>query len=193
MIQLASKSPRRAQLLRQIGVPHTLVDVDVVEQQAADEKPSDYVRRLALNKASAGFNAMPLVPTLGADTIVCCDQHVLEKPVDRDDCLRMLRMLCGRTHQVMTGVAMVINAAEVLVEHAVTDVEFGYIDDNMMRDYWATGEPRDKAGAYAIQGYGGVFVRAIHGSYSNVVGLPIELVSDMLTRFKLPFWVKIPS
>lgn len=186
-ILLASKSPRRRELLSQIGVGYITAKVNVPEQLMIGEKAEDYVRRLALDKSRAGSKVQPELPSLGADTIVCCDDVILEKPADRDDCLRMLRMLSNRSHKVMTSVAICFGDTE-WVECSTTEVSFRKIADEEIEHYWQTGEPSDKAGSYAIQGMGAVFVTKLNGSYSGVVGLPIEIVSAMLSTLGIPIW-----
>ena len=187
MIQLASKSPRRKELLEQIGVPFVVVEANVPEVMENGEQPISYVERLAHAKASAGVGLRPGRLTLGADTIVVCGEQVLEKPVDYVDFNRMLKTLSGCTHQVITAVALVDGMRSRLA-HEVTEVEFGEISDQQIRAYWASGEPHDKAGGYGIQGLGAVFVERISGSFSNVVGLPLTLVSRMLGEFGCPIW-----
>lgn len=191
-IQLASKSPRRRELLGQIGVRYRTVDVDVPEEHEAGESPEAYVSRLALSKARAGahqstdgqvFNG----PTLGADTIVVCGDEILEKPQNFDDFKRMMSVLSGGLHRVMTAVALCKDGRELL-DCSSTQVRFRDISEDEMFEYWQTEEPRDKAGGYAIQGLGAVFVIEIIGSYSGVVGLPIETLSPMLAEFSIPVW-----
>ncbi|MFL0810163.1 MAG: Maf family nucleotide pyrophosphatase [Agarilytica sp.] len=187
MLQLASKSPRRRELLDQIGVPYKVVSVDVPELRHAHESPQAYVSRLALDKSRAGVRAFPGAPTLGADTIVCKDDQVLEKPKDFGDFKNMMRLLSGGSHVVITSIAMSDGEQECLTT-ASTQVRFRDIRDEEIERYWLTGEPKDKAGGYAIQGFAAVFVSEIHGSYSNVVGLPIETLSPLLAEFDIPIW-----
>jgi len=186
-ILLASKSPRRRELLSQIGVGYITADVDVPEQHNPTELPEAYVRRLAMDKSKAGSKVRPDLPSLGADTVVCCDDVIFEKPANLADCKRMLSMLSDRTHKVMTGVAVCFGGQQ-WVECSITEVKFRAISDNEIEAYWASGEPCDKAGAYAIQGLGAVFVTNLNGSYSGVVGLPIEIVSSMLSKLEIPIW-----
>lgn len=180
---LASQSPRRRELLTQLGYTFEIVAADIPEIPAADETPRDYALRIALEKARAGApNAKNAWPVLGADTDVVLDGRILGKPADEADAVRMLRALSGRSHEVYSAVAIVQNLrAETVL--SVTEVQFGEISDAAARAYWATGEPKGKAGAYAIQGLGAQFVRAIHGSYSGVVGLPLHETCDLLKRF----------
>jgi len=186
-IQLASQSPRRRELLTQIGVRYKVVRVYVPERRGPGELARDYVERLALDKARAGLEASPGMPTLGADTIVCCDEDVLEKPLDQNDCVRILTRLSGREHCVMTAIAFCAEGRE-RVEVSETRVSFREISRQEMTRYWETGEPRDKAGSYAIQGMGAVFVQRLEGSYSGVVGLPIEVVSKVLDESGIAVW-----
>ncbi len=190
LLYLASKSPRRRELLRQIGVPFQVLEVDVAEVRGPHELPEAYVQRLAADKARAG-GSRTRAPTLGADTIVVCDRHVLEKPVDEADAIAMLMRLSGRRHRVMSAVSL-YSPARQRTRLAVTEVQFRPLQESECRAYWRTGEPRDKAGAYAIQGFGAVFVESIRGSYSGVVGLPIEqtwrLLQDFRQEFELPCW-----
>ena len=187
---LASASPRRRELLRQIGVNFTVIKASIDEVRAADETPADFVLRMAREKASAGFCRVPAdrsVVVLAADTIVVLGQEVLGKPVDAPDAERMLLALSGNTHQVMTAVALTDGQ---LTEQALvaSEVRFCSLSRAQIRTYWQTGEPLDKAGAYAIQGYGGIFVQSLKGSYSAVVGLPLFETADLLQRFGIPVW-----
>ncbi len=191
-LQLASKSPRRRELLDQIGVRYSVVDVNVPELRAHDESPEAYVCRLAKDKASAGIAHYPDLPTMGADTIVVAQGgEILEKPADEEVFYRMMRKLSGSDHQVMTAVAVAYNDRDdirLVCDCSVTNVVFRDIQESEMRAYWQSGEPQDKAGGYAIQGCGAVFVKRIEGSYSGVVGLPIEVVSPMLQKIHVPVW-----
>ena len=195
-LYLASQSPRRRELLQQIGVSHQVVSADVVEVPRTQESPSDYVQRLAREKAEAGLASvkrlmLPPKPVLGADTIVVINNEILEKPQSPEHAAEMLRKLAGATHQVMTAVAM---TADTLVEKrceiklSVTDVVFRPLSEQEIATYWRSGEPRDKAGGYAIQGLGAVFVQQIRGSYTGVVGLPIEQTVLLLDEFSVPYW-----
>lgn len=174
MLILASQSPRRVEILRQAGIPFVVRFVPVDETPLSQETPEDYVRRLAETKARA-------VPTeadeivLGADTTVVLDQEILAKPVDVDDARRMLGLLSGRRHDVLTGICL-RRGEEVICDHAVTEVWFAPMSGQEIDDYVKTGEPMDKAGAYAVQGAASKFIRRIEGCYFNVVGLPIALV-----------------
>ncbi|RYD93683.1 MAG: septum formation inhibitor Maf [Sphingobacteriales bacterium] len=185
---LASASPRRAELLRQIGVRFDVQVANVPEILDAGEAPYDYVSRLALAKARA-LALTSVLPVRGADTVVVCDGQVLEKPRDAEHGQAMLLQLSNRRHQVMTGVALVVKSgAEIVTQSLVvsTDVFFGPITAEQARAYWQTTEPQDKAGGYAIQGLGAMFVERIEGSYSNVVGLPLYETAQLLRAFAVP-------
>ncbi len=185
---LASASPRRRELLTQIGVRFECCAPDLPEHRLPGETAETYVRRLALEKALAGFKrAGARRATLGADTAVVYADHILGKPCDEADALRMLMLLSGRRHRVMTAVALV-DAQRSESRVVTTEVEFQVLDESMCRRYWASGEPRDKAGAYAIQGLGAIFVTKISGSYSSVVGLPLAETAALLVQFGVPLW-----
>lgn len=181
-LQLASQSPRRAELLTQIGVQFRVVNANTDETPAFGEAPYALVERLAGQKAQAGFAASPGLPTLGADTLVICDGQIFGKPKDEDDALRMLTQLSGREHEVVTAVAVCNSeSVERLLVHSF--VHFIELSPAEIRAYWRSGEPQDKAGAYAIQGLGAIFVSAIRGSYSNIVGLPLYETAALLRQF----------
>jgi len=181
-IRLASKSPRRQELLTQLQIDFCLVDVEVDETPFANENPADYVRRLAIEKAQAGGLKAGLdLPVLGADTIVVIDNQILGKPRSQQDCLAMLTLLSGRSHQVMTSVA-IVSAKGQVSDLIITDVTFRDILDAEKLQYWQTGEPCDKAGGYGIQGLGGKFVQRINGSYYAVVGLPLMETERLLAQ-----------
>ena len=179
MLILASASPRRAELLRNAGIPFTVVPAHVREEPLPNETPLDYVQRLAHDKASAIFASRPEDAVLGADTVVVVDEHLLEKPIDADDAARMLRLLSGRTHQVITGVC-VIAPGFARTEAEVTQVTFSQLSNDEIAAYVETGEPMDKAGAYAIQGIASRWAQRIEGCYFNVVGLPLPRVYRLL-------------
>ncbi|MBJ9976181.1 septum formation inhibitor Maf [Pseudomonas sp. S75] len=187
-LYLASGSPRRRELLAQIGVRFTPIDAPVDETPLPSETPQAYVERLALAKAAAGFAALqgPGV-VLGADTAVVLDGTILGKPTDREHALAMLGDLSGREHQVLTGVA-VTDGQRSSSLCVATQVRFRAISFDEAWRYWASGEPLDKAGGYAIQGLGAVFVSAIAGSYSAVVGLPLSETAELLEQFAIPCW-----
>jgi len=184
MIYLASHSPRRAELLKQIGVPFSLVNASIEEKVKAGESAEEYVSRLAVEKAQAGFeNSDRIKPVLGADTIVVIDQQILEKPADQHDAKKMLQLLSGRTHQVFTAIALV-DSQSVKTQRVKTDVSFKVLAAQEIDEYWLTGEPLDKAAGYAIQGIAGKFVTNICGSYSAVVGLPLYETEQLIKEFK---------
>jgi len=187
MLVLASASPRRQELLRNAGISFVVQPADVDETPLAGESPRDCAERLAREKALAVWRLRPQDLVLGADTIVVVEDTILGKPVDADDAGRMLRMLSGRVHRVITGVCLVkaVAGQAPLVSEAKTSSEttlvtMSDISDDEIRDYVATGEPMDKAGAYAIQGMASRWIPRIEGDYSNVVGLPVALVYRML-------------
>ncbi len=194
-LQLASKSPRRRELLDQIGVRYKTVDVDVPELREASETPQAYVSRLALSKSETGAQSYPGLPTLGSDTIVVCDGEVLEKPASFDDFKRIMAMLSASSHSVITAVAISVAdengrllGGKTRSDSSTTTVSFRGISDVEVEEYWQTGEPQDKAGGYAIQGLGATFVKEIHGSYSGVVGLPIETLVPLLGDYGIKVW-----
>lgn len=176
-IVLASASPRRSELLRAAGINFTIRVADVDETLWPDESPPSYVARLAATKALAV--ARPGEIVLGADTTVVIGHEIAGKPVNIDDAKRMLRLLSGQWHEVLTGVSLV-RSGEVTTEVAVTRVKFAAMSEAEIDWYATSGEPDDKAGAYAIQGLASRFIERIEGSYSNVVGLPLETVYRML-------------
>jgi septum formation protein len=176
---LASASPRRAELLRNAGISFTVEPAHIPEQPMPDEAPLEYAKRLARDKARAIFERHPDNVVLGADTIVVVDEHLLEKPRDKPDAARMLRLLSGRAHEVITGVCVVAPAFE-RTDAEVTEVRFSALSETEIVGYIATGEPMDKAGAYAIQGIASRWVERIDGCYFNVVGLPVPRVSRMI-------------
>jgi septum formation protein len=179
---LASTSPRRRELLQQIGLAFSVLKVDVDESVREGELPADYVRRLASEKARAGLAQIDAGVVVAADTSVVLDDEVLGKPASAEEAMVMWGRLSGRTHQVLTGVA-VGDARHVEVEVVSTRVHFRTLERAEMMAYWQSGEPGDKAGGYAIQGRGAIFVDAIEGSYSNVVGLPLTEVAALLAQF----------
>lgn len=182
-LYLASGSPRRQELLTQLGVSFERIVTGIEEKRAEGESAQQYVSRLAREKAQAGVASVPRdLPVLGADTIVILNGEVLEKPRDADHASRMLRKMSGQTHQVMTAVALA-DSQNVLDCLVVTDVTFRVLTDDEITAYIASGEPMDKAGAYGIQGLGGCFVRKINGSYHAVVGLPLVETYELLSNF----------
>ena len=181
-LTLASSSPRRRQLLEMLGMPVRVHAPNIAEVRRVVETPVDYVERLAREKALS----VPGALVLGADTTVVVRDEILEKPTDTADAFRMLQKLQGRTHQVVTSVALV--AAEALHQATdVTNVTFRRLSDPFLKAYIATGEPMDKAGAYGIQGYGAALVERIEGDFFSVMGLPIRLVLGLLEQAGHPY------
>ncbi|WP_444925723.1 Maf family protein [Microbulbifer sp. TRSA002] len=187
---LASGSPRRAELLAQIGVPFSQLSPAVVEQRQPAESPLEYIERLAHDKAVAGFQAADSPQglwSLGADTVVMAGERLLEKPQDFADFESMMLALSGVEHSVFTAVCLRSQDRQFsrVVE---TRVRFRHLSRAQIADYWSTGEPVDKAGGYGIQGFGAALVEAFSGSYSNVVGFPLEAVVPMLDHAGIPYW-----
>jgi nucleoside triphosphate pyrophosphatase len=186
---LASASPRRAELLRAAGYEFGIHAVEIDERSRTGESPVEYVQRLAQEKSAGAFKelsegeASTLV--LGADTAVVIGSEILGKPRDVEDAARMLRLLSGRTHQVLTGVCLV-NAERSVSHVEISDVTFARLTEDQIAWYVSSGEGRDKAGGYAIQGLAARFIPRIEGSYSNVVGLPIASVDDLIHRLTTP-------
>ena len=180
MIVLASASPRRQELLRNAGIRFTVQPADIDERVQPGESARDCAERLAREKALAVFRKHPQDFVLGADTVVTIDCLILGKPRNNADAARMLRMLLGRTHSVITGVCLAKGSSKVWVGSESTLVTMCEISEEEIRDYVAGGEPMDKAGAYAIQGRASRWIPRIEGDYSNVVGLPVALVYSML-------------
>ncbi len=178
---LASRSPRRAELLTAAGIAFDVHAVEIDERPGDGEAPAAYVERLAIEKAQAVFALHPSDTVLGADTTVVVDGRMLGKPEDRAEALSMLRALSGRAHDVFTGVA-IVNPDGVYSGVERTRVWFDAVTDEDISWYVDSGEPMDKAGAYAIQGLASRFIPKIEGSYTNVVGLPVALVSSILKR-----------
>jgi len=195
MLVLASASPRRQELLHNAGIPFTVQAADIDETPLPAETPHACAERLAREKALAVWRSRPQDLVLGADTIVVVDDTILGKPCDADDAARMLRLLSNRMHRVITGVCVVAPAnasqgkpgtenRELRTASETTLVTMTAISDVEIRDYVATGEPMDKAGAYAIQGIASRWIPRVEGDYSNVVGLPVALVYRMLQEQK---------
>lgn len=182
---LASSSPRRAEILRATGWPFEVAAANVDESARDGEGPIEYVERLACEKAEAIAEGRRSGLVLGADTVVVAAGLVLGKPTDEDDARRMLRLLGGKWHDVLSGVALVrAETNEVLVAHELTRVRFAALSDAEIDWYVSTGETADKAGAYAIQGRAALFIEEIEGDYWNVVGLPIRLVYKLMQESK---------
>ena len=189
-LYLASGSPRRRELLTQIGVPFTAVSADIDETPLAHETPSAYVERLARSKAEAGRRALHADVdgcVLGADTAVVLDGRILGKPLDQAEAMTMLLSLSGREHEVLTAIA-VLDGQRCESRVVSSRVRFRSITEQEAAAYWASGEPRDKAGGYGIQGLGAVFVAGLEGSYSAVVGLPLCETAELLGHFGIPCW-----
>jgi septum formation protein len=189
-IYLASGSPRRRELLQQIGVSFRVVGADLDETAFQGESPLAYVSRLAQAKAGVGWERscdLGAAPVLAADTAVVLDAKILGKPADMNDAMAMLLKLSGRAHQVLTAVALRTAAGtEVKVSHSA--VTFRSVDPSEARAYWETGEPSDKAGAYAIQGYAAIFISDLKGSYSGVMGLPLFETAALLKAAGVMCW-----
>jgi septum formation protein len=199
-IYLASRSPRRRDLLKQIGVPFELLllredlrrGVDVDETPMADESAGVYVLRIARLKAEMAvrqiaYRNLPQKPVLAADTTVVFDGEIIGKPDDAEHAARMLRSLSGREHQVLTAVAIALRE-QIETQISVSSVCFRELSDADVRRYCASGEPLDKAGAYAIQGRAGAFVTRITGSYSGIMGLPLAETVELLQKFNVPLY-----
>jgi len=187
---LASASPRRHELLAQIGVRFHVVNIDVDESPLAEENPEDYVQRVALAKAQAGLESLADecdAIVLGGDTSVICDGKVFGKPTSREHALKMLMALSGGEHEVYSAIS-VVSAARQVTRLVKTKVLFRVLSEQECEAYWQTGEPQGKAGGYAIQGLGSVFVAGIEGSYSGVVGLPVAETAQLLSDFDVPVW-----
>ncbi|HEV2229730.1 MAG TPA: Maf family protein [Steroidobacteraceae bacterium] len=179
LLTLASVSPRRRELLEQIGVAHVVSGADIDESVRPGEAPADYVVRMACAKALAVHARGGGLPVLAADTTVVIDGLILAKPRDRADCLAMLGRLSGRSHQVLTAVALA-TAAGVAFRLSASEVRLRAVTAQECAAYWETGEPRDKAGGYAIQGRGALFIEHLSGSYSGVMGLPLFETGQLL-------------
>lgn len=188
---LASASPRRRELLMQIGVPFSVLSVSIDETPAQAEPPDVYVQRLAREKALAGLALLDDASAcvLGADTTVVLDQQIVGKPADKADALKTLLALSGGEHEVMTAVALA-SPSGCVVRLVTSKVRFRTIRSEEAEAYWASGEPQDKAGSYAIQGWGAVFVSALEGSYSGVVGLPLCETAQLLDAHGIEYWTK---
>jgi septum formation protein len=181
---LASASPRRTELLRQLGVPHEVRPASIDESLRAGEPAEAYVRRMAVTKAGSVRSQLPV---LGADTSVIVDEDVLGKPGDLEAARAMLARLSGREHIVLSAVALA-HAGAVALRLSRTTVRFRVLGSAEIDAYWATGEPGDKAGSYAIQGFGSVFVESLSGSHSGVVGLPLFETAQLLAEAGVPVW-----
>lgn len=192
---LASGSPRRRELLTQIGVPFTVVSAAIDETPLVNEPATAYVERLARAKAAAGRAALGEVSgvcVLGADTAVILDGQILGKPLDQADALAMLMALSGREHEVITAIA-VLDGERCEVRQVSSRVRFRTLSIEEATAYWHSGEPQDKAGGYAIQGLAAVFVAGLNGSYSAVVGLPVCETAELLGQFGIPCWQNLTA
>jgi septum formation protein len=187
MIRLASASPRRRELLTQIGVQYVVTVPHVDETPAPGERPHDYVQRISRSKAEVVWSNDRSLPVLSADTTVVLDGTMFGKPADRAEAMDMLARLSGRTHDVLTAVA-VAHAGGLGIRMSVSEVRFRTLTAEECADYWETGEPRDKAGGYAIQGLAAVFVESMTGSYSGVMGLPLFETAALLREAGVPTW-----
>ena len=183
-IYLASGSPRRQELLDQIGIRYRTVQNNVAENPEPEEAAGDFALRIAIDKVKAARKDLSDKVVLSADTVVCLDDNILGKPRDQKQAIEMLRGLSGRQHQVLTAVA-VMSAVNDKLETclSVSEVTFRELHDDDVNWYWQTGEPVDKAGAYAIQGKGAMFIRHLAGSYSGVMGLPLYETAELLRQF----------
>ena len=189
LVCLASVSPRRRELLARIGVPHIVVGADIDETAQIGEAPRDYVLRMARQKALTVRERGESLPVLAADTTVVLDDVIYGKPRDREDGLAMLGRLSGRTHAVLTAVALA-DARGVAVQLSVSTVRFRDLSLQECAEYWETGEPLDKAGGYAVQGAAAVFIESLSGSYSGVMGLPLFETAGLLRAAGVPYWEK---
>lgn len=187
VLRLASASPRRRQLLELIGVPHVVLPADIDETPRTAEPPGEYVVRLAREKAAAIWAVAQDLPVLAADTTVVVDQEILGKPESEAQAHDMLGKLSGREHVVHTGVALIASGAQQ-VALSSTLVKFSALTREQIHAYWQSGEPQGKAGAYAIQGLGAVFVAGIAGSYTGVMGLPLFETAQLLRAAGIPVW-----
>ncbi|MDA7853100.1 Maf-like protein [Porticoccaceae bacterium] len=186
---LASASPRRSELLYQIGVRFSVLSADIDESSQPGESPTDYVARLALEKARVGFSRQDgQLPSLGADTIVVCDGQIFGKPRDQAHAATMLMALSGKVHEVFSAVAIAQGPCSSS-RLSKTSVRFRTISETECLTYWQSGEPEGKAGGYAIQGRGAVFAQHIAGSYTGVVGLPVAETAEILGEFGIPMWL----
>jgi septum formation protein len=198
MIYLASKSPRRTELLQQIGVKHKIIDIEVDENISSSNSPQENVRALSVLKCQEGVRKVITddvgsFPVLAADTIVVLGDKVFGKPESESDAISMLLKLSGKTHIVMTAVTVGIISKDQAKFHTInvaSNVEFAKLTEIDCKEYCKTNEPFDKAGGYGIQGYGSAFIKKIDGSYSNIVGLPIHEVVELFKELGISYWNK---
>ncbi|NRP58645.1 nucleoside triphosphate pyrophosphatase [Marinobacterium sp. xm-d-564] len=188
-VVLASQSPRRLELLKQIGISPEVHPAHIDETPLSEETPEDYVNRLARNKAEAVAQHYPGALVIGSDTSVVIDNQILGKPESSDHFFTMFKRLSGAQHQVMTAVA-ISDGQQTRSEVVITQVSFYPVNKREMERYWLSGEPQDKAGGYGIQGLGALFVKEIKGSYSAVVGLPIAETGKILEKFGFSAWTQ---
>jgi septum formation protein len=181
-VVLASSSPRRKEILDAVGWPYEAIVAGIDESVQSNEEPAAYVQRLALSKAEAVAERLQSGLVLGADTTVVVDNQILGQPADDEDARRMLKLLNGKWHEVLTGVAVVRVGGESLVDYETTRVRFAEMTEQEIDWYIATGEARGKAGAYGIQGAAGLFIEEIQGDYFNIVGLPIRLAYELAAK-----------
>ncbi len=184
MLVLASASPRRADLLRQLGLSFRVQIANIDETPIGKESGADYVQRLALEKAQTTYRSIGVGPVLGSDTAVVLNGDIFGKPKDYQDFTKMMGLLSGREHQVLSAIAM-IDDTKTETALSVTRVSFRELKQDEIRNYWQTGEPEGKAGGYAIQGVAAGFIKEITGSYSAVKGLPLYETSELLRKFDL--------
>jgi septum formation protein len=187
LVCLASASPRRRQLLAQIGVPHVVRVANVDESVQPGERPADYVLRMARAKALAVRARSASLPVLAADTAVVIDEMICGKPADEAAAVVMLLQLSGRSHQVLTAVALALEAG-IACRLSASEVRLRRLSRAECLTYWRSGEPRDKAGGYAVQGFGAVFLEQLRGSYSGVMGLPLFETAQLLTDAGVAYW-----
>ena len=198
MIYLASKSPRRTELLQQIGVKHQFLDITVDEYIKSSNSPQENVRALSALKCQEGVRKViseskSTFPVLAADTIVVLADEIFGKPQSKSDAISMLLKLSEKTHLVMTAVTVGVITKEQAKFHTISvtsNVEFAKLTESDCKEYCKTNEPFDKAGGYGIQGYGSAFIKKINGSYSNIVGLPIHEVVELLKELGISHWNK---
>ena len=198
MIYLASKSPRRTELLQQIGVEHKIIDIEVDENISSSNSSQENVRALSVLKCQEGVRKVIIddvgsFPVLAADTIVVLGDKVFGKPESESDAISMLLKLSGKTHIVMTAVTVGIISKDQAKFHTInvaSNVEFAKLTEIDCKEYCKTNEPFDKAGGYGIQGYGSAFIKKIDGSYSNIVGLPIHEVVELFKELGISYWNK---
>jgi septum formation protein len=183
-IILASKSPRRKKILEQMGLDFTVEVSDFDESQVKFKTPGEMVEKLSLEKAKIVAQKNPGAVIIGADTTVVYENEIIGKPISKQDAVKILSLLSGKIHEVITGIT-VISGARSITKHVISKVKFKKLSDTEIKAYVATGEPMDKAGGYGIQEKGGLFIESIDGDYFNVVGLPIFAVSEALKEFKV--------